>query len=362
MVATVAITAFLVSFFTTTLLARFGVAAIPSCADLTVGAQKIHAKPVPRIGGVAFLFALLTTFPLGALEQVDYSGTFIICASIIFLVGLSEDLTKNVRPLTRLSITSAAVLFLVLWSGIHVPRLGYELLDLMLEIPGGGVLFTVFAIVGIANATNIIDGLNGLAAGHFVIVCVALLYVALNGDSGALVGLYTVTIFGAIGFLVLNFPMGKIFLGDGGAYLIGFCLAWLCILSVNYDKGLSPWFIPCLLSHPITETIVSIFRRITTGNGALNADNAHLHSTLRQILSEYSVFTRSAPSWAINSGTTLILLIVNSIVAMTAVNYRESTQGLTILFFILVVSFLICYALFRHLVTKGKFKHEGSKS
>ena len=249
------------------------------------GPQKYHTEPTPRIGGLMLMFSLLASGGVmlfaDALTDDREFGLLLLAGIPAFLGGLVEDVTKKVGVLERLLLTMLSGAVAAWLLGAVLQRLDMPGLDqAMLWLPFA-VAFTVFAVGGIANATNIIDGYNGLAGGLAVIVLIALAYVAyLVGDS--LVFASALALTGALlGFLVWNWPGGKIFLGDGGAYLIGFLLAGLSILLVTRNPEVSPWFPLLLLIYPVFETFFSIYRRkLKHGLSPGQPDNMHLHQLI----------------------------------------------------------------------------------
>ncbi|TMG90036.1 MAG: hypothetical protein E6H72_11500, partial [Betaproteobacteria bacterium] len=180
------------------------------------GPQKFHAAPTPRIGGLevmAGLFVsgavLLAIEPIASSEQFGY----LLLASLpAFLGGITEDVTKNVGPPTRLLLTMLAAAFGVWLLGAVIPRLDIPGFDTLLKWAPFAIAFTMFAVGGVANSINIIDGYNGLAAGHAVIVLAAMAWVsALVGDDFVFTS--ALAMIGALlGFLAWNYPKGKIFL------------------------------------------------------------------------------------------------------------------------------------------------------
>src|SRR6266852_2129946 len=193
------------------------------------GPQKFHAAPTPRIGGLEVMAGLFVSGAvLLAIERSLSSEQFgyLLLASLpAFLGGITEDVTKNVGPLPRLLLTMIAAAFGVWLLGAVIPRLDIPGFDTLLKWAPVAIAFTMFAVGGVANAINIIDGYNGLAAGHAVIVLAAMAWVsALVGDDFVFTS--ALAMIGALlGFLGWNYPKGRIFLGDGGAYLLGFWLA-----------------------------------------------------------------------------------------------------------------------------------------
>jgi UDP-N-acetylmuramyl pentapeptide phosphotransferase/UDP-N-acetylglucosamine-1-phosphate transferase len=263
------------------------------------GPQKFHATPTPRIGGLGIMAALLVSgAALVATEQSSSSDLFgyLVFASLpAFLGGITEDITKNVGVLARLALTMLAAALGAWLLGAVIPRLDVPGLDTLLRWTPFAVAFTVFAVGGVANATNIIDGYNGLAGGHAVIALAAIAYVCvLVGD--AFLFTSALAMIGALlGFLVWNYPKGRIFLGDGGAYLLGFWLGELSVLLVVRHPDVSPWFPLLLLVFPIFETIYSMYRRkIVLGLSPGQPDRFHMHQVIYASLPKMVADTQDA--------------------------------------------------------------------
>jgi UDP-N-acetylmuramyl pentapeptide phosphotransferase/UDP-N-acetylglucosamine-1-phosphate transferase len=146
-------------------------------------------------------------------------------------------------------------------------------------------MFTAFAVGGVANAVNIIDGFNGLASGTVVICLGALGFIALGAGDVALA--HTCFIVAAVvtGFFVVNFPFGKLFLGDGGAYFLGFVLAWLAVMLCARNPSVSPWASLMACGYPIFETLFTIVRRVWANSHPGAPDSQHLHSLVKVAVS-----------------------------------------------------------------------------
>lgn len=260
------------------------------------GPQKFHATPTPRIGGVAIGMALASIIPLtgslGWVNQAAAEGVSMLTLAAIpaFLGGFGEDVTKRVGVLARLLFTVTAGLTASLLVGATLDRLDVPGIDALLHWPIIAITFTAFAVGGVANAVNIIDGYHGLVGGYAILVLGALSLVAYQvGDPVVLTS--SLTMIGALlGFLLWNYPRGKIFLGDGGAYLLGFWLAELSVLLVVRNPEVSPWFPFVLLAYPVFETFFSIYRRtILRGRSPGSADALHLHQLIYRRLARVSI-------------------------------------------------------------------------
>ena len=143
------------------------------------------------------------------------------------------------------------------------------------------VVLTVLAVAGIANSINIIDGFNGLASMCSVIMMAAIAYVAFQVGDQSLMIMALAGIGAVLGFFLWNFPAGYIFLGDGGAYFLGFYVAELGILLLDRNPQVSPMFPLLVCIYPVFETVFSIYRRVVVrGRKASMPDGIHLHSQI----------------------------------------------------------------------------------
>ena len=148
-------------------------------------------------------------------------------------------------------------------------------------------LFFVFAVAGVTHAFNLIDGQNGLCAGYSIITLLALgLSAGLTGQATIAV-LCEILIAANIGFLAFNFPKGRLFLGDSGAYLNGALIAMLTVVVVEGAIDTSPWFAITILVYPITETLYTIFRRLRSGKPFYVADCHHMHHLFARHLNRH---------------------------------------------------------------------------
>lgn len=246
------------------------------------GSHKVHATPVPRIGGVSIFVGWLVSLAVcGYVNKLPFLTVLMwaICLIPAFIAGLVEDLTKHVPPITRLlfSFLTAALAYTLLDAAVD--RVDIPQVDYLLAIPAVSFVFTLLAIGGVAHAVNIIDGLNGLASGVCLIALVALAYVAFHVNDRELVLMCGLGVGAILGFRVWNYPSGRLFCGDGGAYFIGAYVAILSILLVKRHSEISAWFPLLLVLYPVWETLFSAYRRrVLRGLPASTADKLHLHT------------------------------------------------------------------------------------
>ena len=169
-------------------------------------------------------------------------------------------------------------------------RLDIPGLDMLLLWPLFAIAFTAFAVGGVANAINIIDGYNGVAGGYAILVLGALAWVAFQVGDSVVLAASLIMIGALLGFLAWNYPKGQIFLGDGGAYLLGFWLAELSVLLVARNPDVSPWFPLLLLIYPIFETLFSVYRKkVLRGRSPGQPDGLHMHMMIYKRLARFGV-------------------------------------------------------------------------
>jgi UDP-N-acetylmuramyl pentapeptide phosphotransferase/UDP-N-acetylglucosamine-1-phosphate transferase len=247
------------------------------------GIQKNHARPVPRVGGVGICSSTLITFCVGAFFGTNPRGESLMllaCAAPAFVSGVVEDLTKRVSPRVRLLCAMASAFAGVLVLGAVVRRVDVPLIDYALSAPALAVGVTVLAVAGLTNALNIIDGFNGLASVVSILIFGSIGYVAHQvGDW--LVMSVSLTAIGAIGgFLIWNYPAASIFLGDGGAYFIGFLTAELLVLLVLRHPNVCASYALVVIIYPTFETLFTIYRRLVRGRPVGEPDGIHLHTLI----------------------------------------------------------------------------------
>jgi UDP-N-acetylmuramyl pentapeptide phosphotransferase/UDP-N-acetylglucosamine-1-phosphate transferase len=269
--------------------------------------QKVHVAPVPRIGGLGIVLALfgwaMWLYGAGRSEAASIVTALLICAAPAFAAGFVQDCSEAVTPRGRLIATalSAVLAFYLLDLGLrHTTIPG---LDWVVGFALGSLVVTVFTVTGIAHAINIIDGFNGLASMCVMLMLGAVAYVAFQVDD-PLVGVIALAAIGAVlGFFLWNFPSGLIFMGDGGAYFLGFVVAELSILLLNRNPEVSPLFPLLVCIYPVFETLFSIYRRwLLRDRPAHLPDGIHLHSLIY----------RRVMRWALGEGNAKIRTRRNS--------------------------------------------------
>ena len=246
--------------------------------DGLVGVQKNHSTPTPRIGGVSVFAGVVAAYGVAQTERAGILGALLLAGLPAFVFGLAEDVTKKVGVLARLLATMASGVLGWWLTGLSLTSVDVPCLDGLLGYTLVSVAFTAFAVGGMANAVNIIDGFNGLASGFVVIALIGLALLAgLVGDVNLAFVCLTVAI-AMLGFWLVKWARGHLFLGDGGSYFGGFALAWASVLLIERNTRVSA-FVPLLICiHPVTEVLFSIYRRRMTKVSPGHPDRLHLHT------------------------------------------------------------------------------------
>lgn len=270
----------IISFALTPLVKKFAVRI--NALDIPKDARKIHKKPIPLLGGLAIYLSFLITMILKAGPLTKSQTGILIGATIIVIGGLIDDL-KDLKPWQKLAFQVTAAGVLVLF-GVRIVRItnplpiGRVYLDLGYLVM---IALTIFWVVGITNALNLIDGLDGLAAGVSFICSVTIFIIAvLNGRREA--AMLTAILSGSIfGFLPYNFNPASIFMGDTGAQLLGFLLAAISLEGTIKSATAFAIAVPVLaFGLPIYDTLFAMIRRKVNGKPIMQADRGHLHHRL----------------------------------------------------------------------------------
>ncbi|MFM1755359.1 MAG: hypothetical protein RL621_263 [Bacteroidota bacterium] len=306
------------------------------------GIQRIHVNEVPRLGGLIFVLSLTgyllsssNTESIILLKQILYYSTPVL------LIALKEDFFHNVDPALRLiALLLTAWLFRAFYIG-PLPNLeNITFINKLILLPGGLALFYTLGIVSIANGMNLLDGVNGLSASVALSCFFSLLFLAhKTGDTSMLIVLSTLIVF-LIPFLVFNYPNGKIFLGDLGAYSLGIFLSLITIIFFGRHSDISPWGGLLVLIYPATEVAFSFLRRVIKGNSAFQPDLDHLHLKLFYFFKPKPHFKKIANAIVLPC---LSLLWLYPFIAISLVNDNPSLINKMAGLF--VIGYLILYFL-----------------
>ncbi|MFD1736812.1 glycosyltransferase family 4 protein [Bacillus salitolerans] len=265
--------------------------------------RKVHQKIMPRLGGLAIYLSFLIGFMILSPDNQD-ALPILVGATIIIITGFFDDLLE-ISPKWKLLGQLAAAAVVVIWGGIQV---------LFINLPFGGYLefgifsipLTIIWIVGITNAINLIDGLDGLAAGVSSIVLLTISGMAVMMGDVFVASIGAIVLGSTIGFLVYNFHPAKIFMGDTGALFLGFMISVLSLLGFKNVTVFS-FIIPIIiLGVPISDTFFAIIRRVVNKQPISAPDKSHLHHCLLNL-----GFTHRQ--------TVLVIYAISAVFALSAV-------------------------------------------
>jgi UDP-GlcNAc:undecaprenyl-phosphate GlcNAc-1-phosphate transferase len=243
--------------------------------------RKVHQQPIPRVGGVAM--ALGAFIPIIYWNYADrFVQGYLAGGSLLVLFGAIDDF-HDLSPGIKFSGQIIAALIAILYGGVKIQNLGMLAPDNFLLPEWIAIPLTVLAIVGVTNAINLADGLDGLAGGICLLIFAGIGYLAYLDDN-IVIGLIALALAGVIfGFLRFNTHPASIFMGDAGSQFLGFSAITLSLaLTQGHPTALSPVLPLILLGFPVLDTLTVMVIRITMGRSPFSADKNHFHHNLME--------------------------------------------------------------------------------
>lgn len=246
-----------------------------------------HDKPIPKSGGVVivatFLLGVLAVYLFGdaTLIQKKYFFGFFFASLFIAAISLYDDIRERpffFKLMGQVVATAVVMIFGIVIHEITIPMVGKVQLGWL------AYLLTFLWIVGLTNAYNFMDGLNGMAAGPAVITAFFMSLISFHAGSTFVYIICYAIIAGALGFMVFNFPHAKLFMGDVGSAFLGFLFANIAIIAALYDHSHTSFFvIPLLLFHYIFDTTFTFFRRLFRKENVFSAHREHLYQLFNRL-------------------------------------------------------------------------------
>lgn len=313
--------------------------------------QTFHKKSTSRLGGLAVFFSLFFVVNfVDTTPNYDFLKVALLCSIPIFIVGFLDDLKVEISPSMRILLMIPTPLLFFFIMNVRVESVSITFIDELLSNEFFGLIFLTFSIIGIINAFNIIDGFNGLLLSYVITVLVSLIFGYQEGSGISSISYMVAIFFAVLGVFVFNFPFGKIFLGDAGAYLLG-ALVPLGLIKYTFDNNFSPWFVLALLIYPVTEVIVSIIRKsFFRKMSALKPDGLHLHMLIYKKVTKKIGFRRIRQRHFL---VTLLIFIGNFPFMLLANLFKDNTANLV---FLCMWYFLAYLAIYFILLPKYAFK------
>jgi len=301
------------------------------------GDRKVHAVPIPRIGGAAMAIGVFVTMMLWG-EVSQFLKAYVIGAIIIVFFGVIDD-SRGLTYKIKFAGQIAAALVIVCYGCLRIVNLGLLLPDNTTVPVWIGIPLTVVLIVGVTNAVNLSDGLDGLAGGLCLLGFCCIGYLAYLEDS-MIITLISISLIGAIfGFLRFNTYPASLFMGDTGSQFLGFSLVTTSLLLTQGATALSPVLPLIIFGFPVLDTITVMVSRLLEGHSPFVPDKKHFHHRLIRLgfYHTEAVFTiyviqavlvtsafifRFYSEWALLLGYVLFaLLVVSAFVTASRANY-----------------------------------------
>jgi UDP-N-acetylmuramyl pentapeptide phosphotransferase/UDP-N-acetylglucosamine-1-phosphate transferase len=292
------------------------------------GVQKVHTTAVPRIGGVGVVTGLVLGFLCfqylfaGHGDGAGSREVYLLLAAGLpaFMAGVVEDVTKRVSVKTRLAATALSAVLASAVLGATVNELDLWGVDALLAITPFAVLVTAIVVAGGSNAINIIDGFNGLSSSTIIIMAAGLAAVGFQHGDTLVVTLGALGIGATLGFLAVNYPRGKLFLGDGGAYFLGFWVSEMAVLLLVRNASVNAWQVLAICAYPVIEVLFSMYRRKMIQKVSPGAPDAlHLHTLVFRRLVFKHVRIDAARPWKRNAAVACVIAPVVAVCVATSV-------------------------------------------
>lgn len=318
--------AFIVALLVTPLMKKVGV--LVGAVDKP-NERKVHRGVITRIGGFAIYAGFILPTLWTQLPSREVTG-LLISGSLIVVIGLIDDII-GISPKVKLLGQIIAALVLV-WFGVEVDFITNPLNGGIISLGNFSIPITIFWIIGITNAVNLIDGLDGLAAGITAIAALTLAVVAWTQEQYSVVAMALFLTSSTLGFLRYNFNPAQLFMGDCGSLFLGFNLGALSVMGLSKGATVISLFIPVIiLGIPIMDTFFAITRRFSNNKPIFEADKGHLHHRLLDmgLTHQQSVLVMYAITFLLGSSavfltmlttaqSVLILIIISAIILMGA--------------------------------------------
>ncbi|WP_194945235.1 glycosyltransferase [Limnohabitans sp. DM1] len=294
--------------------------------DFSDGIQKFHTAPTPRVGGIPIVMSLGIAWTQAPANVQAMLTPILIAGMPAFLFGVAEDISKRISVMLRLLATMASGLLAWWITDYSLTRVDIWGVDWFMQFTLVSVIFTAFAVGGVANSINIIDGFNGLASTMSTLAFMGYAMIAWQVGDTTLASVSLLLAACVWGFFWVNWPFGKLFLGDGGSYFIGFGLAWVAVLLLERNPSVSAFAALVICVHPVTEVLFSIYRRKVKKANPGHPDRLHFHSLVKRRyvarwFSQYPACTgNSITGVLIGFMTLMAIVLANLSYASTAVS------------------------------------------
>ena len=286
----------------------------------------------PISGGIVFYISIITFISTDNLY-------FKILITFIFLIGLLSDINYLKSPFKRILFQLFFIFLFIYINEIYVETIRLDIIDQLLQNIIFKIIFTSFCLLVLINGSNFIDGLNTILIGYYIIVSViCILLIKKFGLHHTNFQNFVIILSTLCVLFIFNF-FGKLFSGDGGAYLISFIIGIFLINLVGFSEQISPYFVACLLWYPAYENLFSIFRKTILKKSIIKPDNRHLHHLIFLYLKNKIKLKNSL----LNSISGISVNIFNMIIFYNAYQNISQTKNLIFLICMSVIVYNLIY-------------------
>jgi len=299
--------------------------------------QKIHDGEIPRIGGLIFFIGLLFLIFFN-FNELRLLIPLLLGSTIILLFSLYEDIRQSLSPFFRLVILFLGSSIFILFT--ELPEINVRYLDFINQYSLISFLIFTFSLMLLMNGFNFIDGLNGLSSFNFYSILFSAYYLAAILGDAFLVNLVIIFFLSSILVFILNFPLGRIFIGDSGSYLYAFYSGALVIYLFSKHDGLPTLLALVILAYPITEMLFSIIRKIIEKKSPMQPDTLHLHHL---IFLQFSKKNKIAN----NLSSLLMLTFSVSPFVLCYLSFNNRNINEELIFLIYFIAYSLVYLLLR---------------
>jgi UDP-GlcNAc:undecaprenyl-phosphate GlcNAc-1-phosphate transferase len=295
--------------------------------------RKIHEQVMPKCGGMAMAVGACVPILLWAPKTYFVNG-LLIGALIIVFFGIADDI-KDLNPSVKLLGQTMAALIITLVGGIKIADLGSLGLPGTLLPDWAAIPLSVFVIVGVTNATNLSDGLDGLAGGMALLILLCIGYLGVSEKDWVLVMICLAVGGSVLGFLRFNSFPAQLFMGDAGSQLLGFVAVVLSIKLCQQSPNISVILPLIILGIPILDTLTVMTKRLAEGRSPFSADRNHFHHQLITI-------------GLYHTEAVLIIYLIQAIIVVLAIGYHGSNDWVLLSAYLLFASAVLGTLYFFH--------------
>jgi UDP-N-acetylmuramyl pentapeptide phosphotransferase/UDP-N-acetylglucosamine-1-phosphate transferase len=269
--------------------------------------QRIHHGEVPRLGGFILYIFFWAIWFLKIIQDTIYFNILLSALPFIIL-SFREDLYQDISPKIRLAAMIISVITFFIINTMNFPIINVPFLQNLFELYPFNIIFYSFSIIVLMNGMNLIDGMNGLFGFTALFQLLSLCFISYTVNDFLVLKITLFFSMSLIIFLFFNFPFGKIFAGDSGAYLYGFIIGIITISLFGRNENLYTWLAVLILFYPCMELLFSYIRKVVSGKSPFDPDRFHLHSVIQKKLSikfksvtksNYLTTTSLFPNWLI---------------------------------------------------------------